>query len=311
MQVHPQAQTFLDLLKDAPPLDTQTAEQNRADLENALPLTGPAAELFSVEDRTIAGVPVRIYFPEAPGETVPGAVVYFHGGGWVLGDLEIADTTARAIARHSGAAVVSVDYRKAPEHVFPAAADDAEAVTAALLSGESGLAIDPTRVAVAGDSAGGNLAAVTAQQLAGHVPPLAHQVLVYPVTDARVGSTASYAEFADGYFLTRRDMQYFVDTYAAGADLDDVRLSPARNPDLSGVAPATVITGECDPLRDEGEAYARQLREAGVPTTALRFSGQVHPFLYMAGLIDDAAVAREFIGSRLRSALAVKPVPAE
>ncbi|MCC3279921.1 alpha/beta hydrolase [Arthrobacter sp. zg-Y40] len=308
MQVHPQAQAFLDLLKDAPPLDTQTAEQNRADLENALPLTGAAVDLFSVQDRTIAGVPVRVYSPDAPNGTLPGAVVYFHGGGWVLGDLEIADTTARALARHSGAVVVSVDYRKAPEHVFPAAADDAEAVTLALLSGESGLAIDPNRVAVAGDSAGGNLAAVTAQQLAGHMPPLAHQVLVYPVTDARVGSTASYAEFADGHFLTRRDMQYFVDTYAGGADLKDIRLSPARNPDLSGVAPATVITGECDPLRDEGEAYARQLREAGVPTTAVRFGGQVHPFLYMAGLIDDAGAAREFIGARLRQALAADAV---
>lgn len=310
MQVHPQAQAFLDLLEDAPPLDTQTAEQNRADLENALPLTGPAAEMFSVQDRTIASVPVRVYVPEAPSGVVTGAVVYFHGGGWVLGDLGIADTTARALARHSGATVVSVDYRKAPEHVFPAAADDAEAVTLALLSGESGLPIDPSRVAVAGDSAGGNLAAVTAQQLARHTPPPAHQVLIYPVTDAHVGATESYAAYEHGYFLTRRDMQYFVDTYAAGADLNDVRLSPARNPDLSGLPPATVITGECDPLRDEGEAYARQLRDAGVPTSAVRFSGQVHPFVYMAGLIDDAAVAREFIGARLRAALAVRSVPA-
>ena len=302
MQVHPQAQAFLDLLRDAPPLDTQTAGQNRADLANALPLTGTGADMFSVRDRTISSVPVRIYVPTAPDGTAPAAVAYFHGGGWVLGDPEIADTTARAIARHSGATVISVDYRRAPEHVFPAAADDAEAVTRALLSGESGLDIDPARVAVAGDSAGGNLAAVTAQQLARHQPPLVHQVLVYPVTDARVGSTPSYSEFGDGHFLTRRDMQYFVDTYAGGADLDDVRLSPARNSDLSGVAPATVVTAECDPLRDEGEAYARQLREAGVPTTAVRFSGQVHPFLYMAGLIDDAAAAREFIGTRLRAA---------
>ena len=310
MHVHPQAQDYLDFAKDAPPLDTQSVEQNRADQEQALPLTGTAAEMFSVQDRTIASVPVRVYVPEAPSGSVPGAVVYFHGGGWVLGGLEIADTTARAIAKHSGAVVVSVDYRRPPEHVFPAAADDAEAVTRALLSGDSGLAIDPSRVAVAGDSAGGNLAAVTAQQLAGHRPPLAHQVLIYPVTDAHVGATASYTEFGHGYALTRRDMQYFVDMYAPGADLDDVRLSPARNPTLSQVAPATVITAECDPVRDEGEAYARQLREAGVPTTAVRFNGQVHSFVYIAGMIDDAAAALEFIGARLRSALTDGTVPA-
>lgn len=303
MPLHPQAQAFLDVVADAPPLDTQTAEQNRADLLNALPLTGPQTEVASVQDAELAGpagpVPVRIYRPR-PDAVLPG-VVYFHGGGWVLGGPDLADTTARDIAVMGDVVVVSVDYRLAPETQFPGALEDAEAITRALLAGQVPGA-DPTRIAVAGDSAGGNLAAVVAAALRAEVG-LRHQVLIYPVTQARVGSTGSYRQFAEGHFLTSRDMQYFFDCYAPGVDPDDPRLAPLANTDLSGVAAATVITAECDPLRDEGEAYAAALQAAGVPVTARRFDGQVHPFVYMAGLIDAATEARQLIADQLRSAL--------
>ncbi|WP_219417073.1 alpha/beta hydrolase [Pseudonocardia nigra] len=309
MALRPQAQEFLDIVAGAPPLDTQTAEQNREDLVKALPLTGEPTPLPEVRDATLPGpggpIPVRVYRP-GPGPGLP-AVVYLHGGGWVLGDLDLCDTTARDVAAHSGAVVVTVDYRLAPEHPWPAAVDDALAVTRALLDGTAGLDTDPGAAAVAGDSAGGNLAAVVAQQLRGSSPGLRHQVLIYPVTTARAGTTPSYAEFADGHFLTRRDMQYFLDTYAGGVDPADPRLAPAAAEDLTGLPAATVVTAECDVLRDEGEAYARRMQAAGVPVALRRFDGQVHPFVYLGGIIDDALVARRFMGERLRAAFALRP----
>ncbi|MFB2584623.1 alpha/beta hydrolase [Herbiconiux liukaitaii] len=300
-QLHPHARAFLDITKDAPPLDTQTVEQNRADLERAVPLTGPAHPLAVVEDRVIAGVGVRIYSPR-PLDAEQPVTVYFHGGGWVLGDLEIADTTARALAAASDAVVVSVDYRKAPEAVFPAAVEDAVAVTEAVLTGEAGFPADTRRVAVAGDSAGGNLAAVAAQQLAARYPGLVHQALIYPAVRARIPEEGSYRTYADGHFLTARDMAYFFDTYAPGVDRDDIRLSPAANPELAGLPSATIVTAECDPLHDDGELYAEALSEAGVPVVAVTFSGLVHPFLYMGGVIDAAHTARRLVGTELKAA---------
>lgn len=309
MAVSPQAQKFLDLVADSPPLDTQSPEQNRADLANAVPLTGTPTPVGVVRETTVAGVPVRAYLPNVPaGRSLP-AVVYLHGGGWVLGGgFELFDTICRDIAVHSEAMVVAVDYRLAPEHPFPAALDDALAVVTALLDGTaelgSGIQIDPARVAVAGDSAGGNLAVVCTHQLRAHTPRLRHQVLIYPVTDARVGRTPSYTEFRDGYFMTERDMRYFVDQYATDVDLTDPRLSPSLVEDLTDLPSATVITAEYDPLRDEGEAYAAALNAAGVDTMLRRFTGQVHAFLNMAGVIPDALSARRVIGERLRDAFA-------
>ncbi|WP_028936534.1 alpha/beta hydrolase [Pseudonocardia spinosispora] len=309
MAVSPQARQFLDLVADSPPLDTQSPEQNRADLANALPLTGTPTPVSAIREASVAGVPVRLYLPDtAPGRKLP-SVVYLHGGGWVLGGgFELFDTICRDIAVHSEAAVVAVDYRLAPEHPFPAALDDALAVVTALLDGSAdlGVEIDPARIAVAGDSAGGNLAVVCTHQLRAHTPRLRHQVLIYPVTDARVGRTPSYAEFGDGYFLTERDMRYFVGQYATDVDPTDPRLSPSLVEDLTGLPPATVITAEYDPLRDEGEAYAAALNAAGVDTMLRRFTGQVHAFLNMAGVIPDALSARRVIGERLRDAFAAR-----
>jgi acetyl esterase len=306
MPRHPDAQKFLDIVAGAPPLDTQTPEQNRADLIGALPLIGEKAEMASVTDATLAGVPVRVYAPSHTDQAQP-AVVYLHGGGWVLGDLEIADSTCRAVALNAQAVVISVDYRRAPEVVFPGALEDTLAVTQVVLTGQAPWNIDETLVAIAGDSAGGNLAAVTAQQLRHHTPSLVHQVLIYPVTDLGVNATedsGSYGEYAEGHFLTARDLEYFYSLYAAGTDRSDERLSPARQQDLSDLPSATVITAECDPLRDQGEKYGRAMMEAGTQVTTVRFQGQVHPFLYMGGIIEDAHAARRFIGAQLKAAFA-------
>ncbi len=309
MPVHPQARAFLDLVADAPPLDACTVEENRAQLAAVVPLTGEPAVLADVRDTTVPGpagdVPVRVYRPGTD-DGLP-VVAYFHGGGWVLCDLDTHDTTCRDLARYSGAVVVSVDYRRAPEAPFPAAFDDCLAVTRALLDGSAGLGTDPTRVAVAGDSAGGNLAAGIAQTLRDAEPPLAHQVLVYPLVDARTGRTESYRTYGDGHFLTHRDIDYFLAAYGGDADRTDPRLSPAVTEDLGGLAPATVVTGECDPLVDEGAAYARALAEAGVPTEYVCFAGQVHPFVLLGSLIDDAHEARRLIGRRLAEAFGSTP----
>ena len=302
VELHPEAVAFLALAQDDPPLDTRTPEQNRADIAEALPLAGTGAQLPSVTDETVAGpsgdVPVRVYRPSTD-EGLPG-VVYAHGGGWVLCDLELHDSTCRDLAAGSGAVVVSVDYRKAPEHPFPAAFEDCLAVAQHLLAGGAG--VDGSRVALAGDSAGGNLAAALALHLRGVDPAPVHQVLVYPVTDASTGSTPSYERFAEGFFLTRRDMAYFADLYAGDASRSDPRMSPAAATDLSGVPPATVVLAEADPLHDEGVAYADRLRDAGVDVDLRVWPGQVHPFVALGAVMSDAHEARAHVAGRLRQA---------
>jgi acetyl esterase len=305
MPLHPQAVAFLEAVADAPPLDTLTPEENRAGLAPVIPLSGDPRPMASVEDRTIetatGPVSVRVYRPRAePGMPV---VAYFHGGGWVVGDLDSHDTTCRDLAGLADAAVVAVHFRRAPEHPFPAAYDDCVGVTRALLEDGAGLGVDPARVAVCGDSAGGNLAAVAALALRGVGSGLVHQALIYPVTDAAgVGATGSYAAFGEGHFLTTGDMAYFVRSYAGSTDPADPRLSPLRAPDLAGAAPASVVVAACDPLRDEGHAYADRLREAGVEADLREFAGQVHPFVLLAGIVDDAVEARAWLATRLRAA---------
>ncbi len=307
VELHPDAVRFLAAKQGAPPLDTQSAEQNRQGLTMALPLTGTGADLPSVTDTVVPGpvgdVPVRVYRPS----TDPGlpAVLYAHGGGWVQGDLEVSDSTCRDLAAASGAVVVSVHYRRPPEQPFPAAFDDYLAVARHLLAGGHG--VDGSRVALSGDSAGGNLAAAVALHLRGHDPEPVHQVLVYPVITLAVGESASYERFAEGFSLTRRDMAYFADQYAAGADRDDPRLSPGACTDLTGAPPATVILAEADPLHDEGVAYAERLTQAGVDVELRVWPGQVHPFVALGAAMGDAHEARAYAGARLRAAFALPP----
>jgi len=289
-----QAAAFLELAADQPPLDTLTPEEARGMMRDAIPAFGEPVELADVRDATAAGVPVRVYRPEADG-ALP-AIVHLHGGGWVLGDLDTHDAVCRDLAVGSGCAVVAVDYRLAPEHRFPAALEDSLAVVRAV----DELGLDHERVGVFGDSAGGGMAAVIARELRGAVR---HQALVYPVCDARVGATDSYIRYAEGHFMTAGDMRWFLDHYAPGVDPTDPRLSPLAADDLTGTAPATIVVAECDPLRDEGVAYARKLEQAGVEVELREYSGQLHPFVLLAGVIDAGRDARAFAARRLGEAL--------
>jgi esterase/lipase protein len=206
----------------------------------------------------------------------------------------------RDIAAESGIICISVHYRRAPEYPFPAPLDDCRAVVDGVLQGELGIGIDPTRVAVGGDSAGGNIAAVIAQELRDQ---LAHQVLIYPVMDLSTFDTQSHSDFSDGYYLTRRRLNYFYDSYVGTADRTDIRMSPGRNGDLAGLPPATVITGELDPLVSEVSDYAERMLNAGNVVSSIEFKGQVHPFVQMGGIISDALIARTIIGSELKRSL--------
>ena len=229
--------------------------------------------------------------------------MYFHGGGWVVGDLVTHDSTCRALAAESGHAVLAVDYRLAPEHPFPAALDDALAATqwASSHAGELGCAAG--KLAIGGDSAGGNLAAAITQQA---VVPLRLQLLVYPVTDARC-NTKSYRDFADGPYLTRASMDWYIAHYLSGGEgaPDDPRVSPLLG-DAAALAkspPTHVVTVETDVLRDEGEAYAARLESAGVPTTLRRYEGMFHGFFALPELIDVGREAVAEAGRELRRAL--------
>jgi acetyl esterase len=313
MAVKPEVRTILDLLEatEAPPLSEQTPEGLRAAYA-AMSTLGVKDDVASVTDRTIPGpggdLPVRIYVPATPAPGTDGAglpvLVWYHGGGWVIGDLETADGTVRAMANGAGAVVVSVDYRLAPEHPFPAAVDDAVAAVRWVAGSAAELGVDPARLAVGGDSAGGNLAAVVAQQLRDSGPAVAFQLLVYPVTDAHL-ALPSMDENAEGYFLEKATMEWFRGHYLGDGDRDDPRISPLSATDdaLAGLPPALVITAEYDPLRDEGEAYGERLRQAGVETIVTRYDGVIHGFFSMRDMLPDGAAAIDEATAALRAAL--------
>ena len=265
-------------------------------------LAAPGPDLDAVRDESADGVPVRVYRPAAE-RPLPG-IVYFHGGGFVIGDLVTHDATCRDLALRTGMVIVSVDYRLAPEHVFPAAADDAATATRWVHDHAGELGVDATRIAVAGDSAGGNLAAVAAldaRERGG--PRIAFQLLIYPCLDATM-TQPSIDENAEGYLLQRDSMQWFYGHYARDADVKDQRLSPLHAADLSGLPPALVVTAEFDPLRDEGEAYGERLRDAGVPVTVSRYDGMIHGFFGMTAVLDAARAAMDEVVVALKAALA-------
>jgi acetyl esterase len=320
----PQIQVLLDAENASPapaghevPLEEARAA-HAAETEER---SGPGEEVASVRDYSVpasvsgdeaAGrgsgrgtggdVPVRVYRP-AGGGTAPGVVAYFHGGGWCLGTIDSFDTLCRALANASGAIVASVGYRLAPEHPFPAAVEDAEAVVRWLGAHAGELGGDPGRLAVAGDSAGGNLAAVTARRLRdGGGPELRLQALVYPVCDAAF-DTPSYRESGEGYGLTAASMQRWWKLYLDGADGLQPDCSPLRAADLAGLPPAFVLTVDRDVLRDEAEAYAAALERAGVPTTLRRYDGAIHGFFRWLAKTELSRRAVDDVAAALAAAL--------
>ena len=226
-------------------------------------------------------IPARLYVADEADAS--RLLVWFHGGGWVLGSLESADSVARFLARHSGVSVLSVDYRLAPEHPFPAAVDDARTAFEYAVSQAAEWGHDPARIAVGGDSAGGNMAAVLCQDLRGAATVPAFQLLFFPVTDLSAQSN-SYREFADGFFLTAKQMDWYAAHYVGDADRVDPRVSPLLADDVSGLPPAYVAVAGFDPLRDEGEAYARRLAEAGGQVALRRHDGLIHAFVNATGV---------------------------
>ena len=256
-----------------------------------------------VEDRTFAGpqtdVPVRLYWPNS--EVPPPVLVYFHGGGWVVGSPETHDGICRALANAAGCLVASVDYRLAPEHPFPNGLEDCRAAVRWIRLVADELGVDGTRIAVGGDSAGGNLAAVVAiTNRDENAPPLCHQLLIYPVTDASQ-MAESYRENAEGYFLTALAMKRFWDLYLQDPVFRESPLaSPCKTADLTGLPPATVLTAEYDPLRDEGESYADQLQGFGNQVTLKRWQGVFHGFVGLAEMVAKGQEALQFSAQRLR-----------
>jgi acetyl esterase/lipase len=288
-----------------PAMETLSASEARQVAHGLDQLAGDAETVSRIENRKIPGrsgeIPVRIYVPEGRGP-FPG-VVFLHGGGWVICDLDTHDNICRALSKRAGAVVVSVDYRLAPEHVFPAALEDSYDAACWVADHAAALGIDPHRLVIAGDSAGANMATVIAAKARDSKgPALALQVLVYPVTDLTSFDTASQREFAEDHFLTRAVMEWFVGVYLPrAADRATPDASPRFIADLSGLPPALVITAECDPLRDEGEAYAKRMQDAGVPVTSTRYAGMIHPFMNFLGVTPSAHKAIDQIAEAIRS----------
>ena len=321
--LHPQAKALLDFIaqRGVPPTHTLSPQDARAYYRERRAVTQPEPPTVAeVKDLKAEGphgtIPLRLYrpllaagSPTAPARALP-VLVYYHGGGWTIGDLDTHDTLCRQLANGSGCAVVAVGYRIGPEHRFPAAVDDCLAATRWVRGHAAALGLDATRFAVGGDSAGGNLAAVVALSArdaaaggeAGDLR-IAYQLLIYPATDQRRGAP-SHAQNGQGYLLTSDTMTYFHDHYIADPKQDlDWRASPLLHPDLSGLPPALVLTAGYDPLRDEGLQYAQRLSESGNRATHICFERQIHGFITMGKVIDEANAAVAICAAELRRAL--------
>ena len=312
MPLDPDAQLVIDMIRAAgrPPFETLTpAEARQAYSNSRKVLQPPAQDVAEMRDLTAPGpagdIPLRTYrgLCTDPAEKLP-ALVYFHGGGWLLGDLDSHDGVCRRFANAARCRVVSVDYRMAPEHKFPASVEDSAAATRWVMTNAASLGIDDSRVAVGGDSAGGNLAAVMALMARdGGLPPVVFQLLIYPATDMRMVTTSSQT-VSDGVPLTSATMRWFIDHYMSSAqDENDWRASPLRAADLSGTAQALVLTCAYDPLCDEGIAYAQRLAREGVRVTQMHFSDQPHGFMSMGRIIRTADVAIDMMGAVLKKVL--------
>lgn len=295
----------------APPLETMSPREARKAAAEAILASGGVPEpVHSIENLEIPspGGPIRlrVYTPETPAPRP--ALLYFHGGGWVVCDLDTHHVVSSAIARRSGAVVINVDYRLAPENKFPAAVEGCYAATLWVASNAGKLGVDPLRICTGGDSAGGNLATVMCLKSRDeNGPPIALQVMIYPVTDLSSFDTPSYQEFGEDHQLTRSEMEWFRENYLPGmADALNPHASPLLAPDLRGLPPALVITAECDPLRDEGEAYAKRLEEAGVEVKCTRYAGMIHPFFSLSGVIPEALDAIEEVAGALGNAAGLK-----
>lgn len=308
----PQARALLDLIERsglpathtlAPDEARRYYRERRFTTQPQPPVVAEARELAA--DAPHGKIPLRLYRPldAREGETLP-VLVYFHGGGWTIGDLDTHDTLCRELANGSGCALVSVDYRMGPEHRFPAAVDDCLTATRWVRENAGALGLDAARLAVGGDSAGGNLAAVVAiaARDAGDLP-IAYQLLIYPATDMR-RVAPSHARNGEGYLLTRETISYFHDHYIDDPAHDlDWRASPLLREDLAGLPPALVLTAGYDPLRDEGLQYAQRLSDAGNRAAYVCFERQIHGFVTMGKVLDEANTAVALCAAELRRAL--------
>jgi acetyl esterase len=303
----PDAKRYLERLAalGAPPIAELTpAEVRLAGDATAADLFGPTDPVGAVVDQALPGpVRIRVYQPAGAARDLP-VLVYFHGGGWVAGSLETHDGVCRALCARTPCVVVSVDYRLAPEHRFPAAVEDSWAATAWVAEHATSIGGDPSRIAVGGDSAGGTLATVVALRAREAGLALRLQLLVYPVLDCNL-DTSSYRELASGYGLTRDAMRWYWEHYL-GPDGDGAQpeASPLRATELAGVAPACILTVEFDPLRDEGDAYAERLRTAEVPVDARCVAGLIHGAYRMPGTIPRAGELLDASVAALRAAFA-------
>ena len=313
MTYDPDTQLVLDMMRAAnrPAFETLTPDEARAAYMASREILQPAPEdVAEARDMTAPGplgdIPVRLYRPlgTTESETLP-VLVYYHGGGWLLGGLESHDVVCRRLANLARCAVVSVDYRMAPEHKFPAAVQDCAAATQWVVDNAGLLHVDRHRVAVGGDSAGGNLAAVMALMARdGTLPPFVFQLLIYPATDMMMVSVSSQT-VREGVPLTSATMKWFIDHYMRDdGDRLDWRASPLRATSVAGTAPALVLTAAADPLRDEGIAYAHRLEREGVRVKLLHFSDQIHGFLSMGKIIRASEVSMQMMAAALRQAFA-------